>query len=199
MMKFAVNNKMKTSILAVMTLAFLILSGQTGQAQNKYSLILAYGRPAGFLDYNVNGFFSAKLFSSYGLTSILMMQETFSTKRDLPIYYFGDPFMEPKTNAHMYYNDFTVYALAQKQTRLPHTGIFPFVSAGWGLHTIYSWTGKYEYFRSQHKLTFTGKLHGFAGIEIKNDSAFYAFISGRATYPSDIIFDSIYFGIGLFP
>ena len=142
-MKFRTN----TIILVATIAAFFTLFGESCYSKNKCNVILAYGRPAGFLDFNANVMLSAKLPSVRTLTPMVLLQESFSTKKDQPI-----PEYE-KESVRIYYSDLTFYALAQKQIWLPRSHVYPFVSAGWGLHIINSWTGEYNFFESRQKST----------------------------------------------
>jgi hypothetical protein len=195
-----VQSKMKFKIHRIMFLPTLLLFVATiphiSLAQTDYDLLFSYGHPAGFLDYTANVSFSAKFPERYHVTPTIMLQESFSSKKEDDKY--GD---ESSNNydGHIFYNDITVYVLGLKQKRILNTFLYPYIAGGCGLHLIRSWTTKAANLSNRHHTTLSTKLHAFAGIEIRSKAQFFIFAQGRATFPSDRVFDSFYVGLGLFP
>jgi hypothetical protein len=164
-------------------------------AQTDYDLFFSYGHPAGFLDYTANISLSAKFPERYHITPTFMLQESFSSKNE-------NKYGEDSINSYdgqIFYNDITVYALGLKQKRILNTCLYPYIAGGCGLHLIRSWTSKAANFSNRDHTTLSTKLHAFAGIEIRSRAQVYIFAQGRATFPSDKVFDSFYIGLRLFP
>jgi len=73
----------------------------------------------------------------------------------------------------------------------------PFIAAGAGLHRIRSWANEKSPLHDFPQWTLTAKAHLFYGMEYKLGGNKYLIFQGRMTYPSDILFDLWFLGVGL--
>jgi len=94
-----------------------------------------------------------------------------------------------------------IYALG-KYYLLTNSKIIPYISFGPGFHYIISYSnadsdvGEHG-FSKDWRHAFTVKVHTFLGCQFDISRKLFLSLEGRATYPSDIIFDSGYFGLGI--
>lgn len=179
----------------IIYILFLSSFNNECHAQIDMDVLASCGLPAGILKLSANAHFSVNFTNKYHITPQIMLNETYSFKTEKKyIETYGESFSY--NDSRIFYNDLTVFALAMREIRLLKTGVYPFISAGFGFHLIHSWTNEHSKHKDKSKTILTTKFHTFAGLKIKSYAEFYMFAMGRATYPSDIIFDSLYLGIG---
>ena len=75
--------------------------------------------------------------------------------------------------------------------------ITPYVSPGAGFHFIRSWANKKSPLTGMPQTTLTTKAHIFYGMEYNLSGKNYLVFQGRMTYPSDILFDLWFLGVGV--
>ncbi|MCF7810553.1 hypothetical protein K9N50_06160 [bacterium] len=171
-----------------LVLFFIILFGTDSQAGMNLGLSTSAGLPQGYLNWSLNetvyARFSSKLPFDWELAS------TGCTS-----------FKNHEMGGAVGFISASFYMLGRYDVSIAEYGFKPFISAGLGEHNIYSLNiGENPVISGISKLgnpwRFTLKSHLFAGCDYKFDSGYFITLHGRATYPSDIMFDSVYLGFG---
>jgi hypothetical protein len=187
----------------LLTAIFLFLSLNSGdicQAQVKIDINSGLGIPGGYFKMTGNLSASANFAQKYGITPQLTLHDTYSHKKEKDWLQPTWPYPEEEIRGKIYSNTFSLYALGNKEINLFNSYVKPFISAGIGFHLIYSWTDYKTHQNNRSKTNYSTKAHGFIGFRFTNGSdIFYLYLMGRATFPSDIVFDSFYLGLGFFP
>lgn len=167
----------------ILVISFLVPLVNTG-AQTEMGLIGSLGIPRGFMDFSVNGSWFARMNLPFPVDPELMITESFSTKGD-------------GGGGHLNMNVVSSYLLGRYAIPSPVPNLSPFIAAGAGIHFMYSFSSKESALGDTSKTILLSKAQMFFGLDFNLTSKLFLTGQGRLTYPSDIILDSGYLGLGM--
>ena len=167
----------QATVIAI--LAVLVLSSGNAEAQ----LIGSIGLPRGYMDFSMDITWLTS-FSRIPLVNELMFNESFSTKAD-------------GADGRLGMNVLSVYVLRRYRILPSGRLISPYIAAGIGIHNMLSFTDSNHPFGSNIELDAVSKVHLFLGLDFSLSTRWFLSAQGRITYPSDIIVDSGYLGLGM--
>ena len=171
---------MRKLIIAVLMPLFMVIMPAVSRAEHGGELGL--GIPAGYMDFSLDAF-GYQRFHIYDSGDLeFQLQGLFSTK--------GDGY-----EGRLYTTVGSAYLLGRYVIATYIEDMTPFVAPGAGFHVMYSWATNSP-LRGFDRWTFTTKAHLFYGMEYKLGGRAYLIFQGRMTYPSDILFDSWFLGLG---
>ncbi|MBC8466101.1 hypothetical protein H8D57_03655 [bacterium] len=179
---------MKLIIGGMLLWLFLILPFGDLKAEINFGMVGSVGLPQGFLDYS----FDAYLFTRYSLKIPLKVE-------------FGSglngSFQTHQQGGKVGFISIPSYLLARYEIKLPITELNPFISVGTGMHLIYSLKiGENRIIQAisdmGNPFRIVCKVHILFGFNYSLGSNWFLMTQGRITYPSDIILDSGYLGLG---
>lgn len=167
----------------ILAISFLVPLVNTG-AQTEMGLIGSLGIPRGFMDFSVNGGWYARMNLSFPVDPELMLTESFSTKGD-------------GGGGRLSMNVVSCYLLGRYTMPPPVHNLSPFIAVGAGIHFMYSFSSKESALGDTSKTILLSKAQMFFGLDFDLTSKLFLTGQGRLTYPSDIILDSGYLGLGM--
>jgi hypothetical protein len=153
-------------------------------AQTEMGLIGSLGIPRGFMDFSVNGGWFARMNLSFPVDPELMLTELFSTKGD-------------GGGGRLSMNVVSCYLLGRYTMPRPVHNLSPFMAVGAGIHFMYSFSSEGSALGDTTKIILLSKAQMFFGLDFDLTSNLFLRGQGRLTYPSDIILDSAYLGLGI--
>jgi len=167
----------------LLVISFLVPLVNTG-AQAEMGFIGSLGIPRGYMDFSINGGWFARMNLSFPVDPELMLTESFSTKGD-------------GGGGRLSMNVFSWYLLARYSLPSLMPKLSPFVAAGPGIHFMYSFSSDESALGKRSKTILLSKAHLFFGVDVDLTPRLFLTGQGRLTYPSDIILDSGYLGLGM--
>jgi hypothetical protein len=167
----------------ILAISFLVPLVNTG-AKAEMGFIGSIGIPRGYMDLSVNGSWFTKMNLSFPVVPELMLTESFSTKGD-------------GGGGRLSMNVLSGYLLGRYTIVSPEHKFSPFVAVGPGVHFMYSFSSKGSALGDTSKAILLGKAHLFFGFDFDLTSKWFFTAQARLTYPSDIILDSGYLGLGM--
>ncbi len=172
-------------VMTSLILAILVLLpfGNT-HAQAEMGVIGSLAVPGGYMDLSVNGAFYARVNVPFPIEPEIILSESFSTKGD-------------GGGGRLSVNVLSGYFLARYSFASPIPKFSPFVAAGAGIHFMYSFSSDESALGDESKSILLSKAHLFFGLDFDLTQKLFLIGQGRLTYPSEIILDSAYLGLGI--
>jgi len=163
--------------------ACLLLAPSLSAAGTQIGAVGSLGVPRGFLDVTVNGAIHLRTDIASFLEGELAVSNSFGTKSD----------ERGGGRLSMFVN--SGYALGRLNLPRIKSTVQPYLAAGGGIHWLHSIASESSIVNEKNS-EWTLKGHGLFGLDLPLRENLYLTTWGRTTFPSDRIFDSIYFGVG---
>jgi hypothetical protein len=175
---------MKQMIVGLILAILVLLPFGNTHAQAEMGITGTLGLPAGYMNLSVNGAFYTRVDIPFPIHPELMLAESFSTKGD-------------GAGGRLSMNVLSGYLLARYSFASPIPQLSPFAAAGAGIHFMYSFSSDQSALGEKSKSILLSKAHLFFGLDFDLTQKLFLMGQGRLTYPSEIILDSGYLGLGV--
>lgn len=176
---------MKQMVIGIVLAIFISLSSHYAEGQVDMGVIGAVGIPRGCMDFSINGLWFVRMNLPFPVNPELMFHESFSTKND------------ENGGGRLSVNVLTSYLLGRYAIVSPFPKLSPYIASGIGIHLINSFSANESAIGGKSKTILVSKAHLFLGLDLSLSSKWFLSAQGRVTYPSDIILDSGYLGLGV--
>lgn len=170
---------------------FILIFVEQASSKSDFGLKMGFGMPTGIMDLSLNA-------GSY----LRFPQYKFINPEVISHFSWSINGISEEVEGIYSMLSTSIYALARYQIMPSTSRILPYVSPGIGIHYLISLSeanspvgehGFSKYWR--HAATI--KAHAFFGTEFLISQTLFLFFEGRVTYPSDIILDSGFIGLGM--
>jgi len=177
---------MRKKIVVTLLLAF---SFMVPVCQGKEALSFVWrgnvGIPGGVMDFSINSVWMMTGNVSFPIQPQLMVHHSFATRND------------PGSGGRLSVLIQSGYLLGRLNLPTPVEKALPYIAAGGAFHHLISFASPNSAFGNHVKHLIVVKSHFLLGVDVTLTPTLFLSAWGRTTFPSDIILDSGYFGLGL--
>ncbi|MDP8240477.1 MAG: hypothetical protein P9X24_15405 [Candidatus Hatepunaea meridiana] len=180
---------MRPSIIGMILTIVVILPSTDLEARINMGLVGSVGFPQGYMNLSVNELWYTRFCMEFPVKVELGFGESTSLQKH-------------EMGGTVGITSWSTYLLGRYEANLLATKFTPYIATGVGIHAIYSEIfGENDILKGMTSLgnqfRFVSKAHLFFGCDYSLNSKWFLMVQGRVTYPSDIILDSGYLGLGL--